>query len=267
MPEKVVVHPGFPHGAPIGYLNVKDLVAGRQVARIVPDPDRAPLVTVAFEHYASGDWTLQRLAGELGHQGLTNRGRRDRPVKATPRQGDHLARPRQDPRQPGLYRHRLLGWRRAPRSPRAAHHRRNLPPGPRAARRPFGARHPRAQSPPLPQRRSALRGVRKAPVDPALQGPLHLLLLPRPEERPRRHLPGALHSGRRSRSPSRAALHSHPATGLVGRTPARRARRRGDRTPTTPPSASCSPAGSPRLRPNGASSSTPTTAARSTSPP
>ena len=78
---------GFPHGAPIGYVNVKDLVAGRQVARIVPDPDRAPLVTVAFEQYATGEWTLQRLAGELGHRGLTNRGRRDRPVKAITWQG------------------------------------------------------------------------------------------------------------------------------------------------------------------------------------
>ena len=78
---------GFPHGAPIGYLNVKDLVAGRQMARIVPDPERAPLVTVAFEHYATGEWTLQRLAGELGHRGLTNRGRRDRPVKPITWQG------------------------------------------------------------------------------------------------------------------------------------------------------------------------------------
>ena len=78
---------GFPHGAPIGYLNVKDLVAGRQVARIVPDPERASLVTVAFEHYATGEWTLQRLAGELGHRGLTNRGRRDRPVKPITWQG------------------------------------------------------------------------------------------------------------------------------------------------------------------------------------
>ncbi len=78
---------GFPHGAPIGYLNVKEIVGGRQVARIVPDPERAALVTLAFEHYATGEWTLQRLAGELGHRGLTNRGRRDRPVKAITWQG------------------------------------------------------------------------------------------------------------------------------------------------------------------------------------
>ena len=35
----------------------------------------------------SGNWTLHRLAGELGHRGLTNRGRRDRPLKAITWQG------------------------------------------------------------------------------------------------------------------------------------------------------------------------------------
>ena len=65
---------GFPHGAPLGYHNIREIIAGRQVARIVPDPDRAPLITAAFENYSSGDWTLQRLAGELAHRGLTNRG-------------------------------------------------------------------------------------------------------------------------------------------------------------------------------------------------
>ena len=40
---------GFPHGAPLGYLNVREVMGGRQVARIVPDPERAPLITAAFE--------------------------------------------------------------------------------------------------------------------------------------------------------------------------------------------------------------------------
>ena len=70
---------GFPHGAPLGYYNIREIIAGRQVARIVPDPDRAPLITAAFENYATGEWTLQRLAGELAHRGLTNRGVRGRP--------------------------------------------------------------------------------------------------------------------------------------------------------------------------------------------
>ncbi len=67
---------GFPHGAPLGCANLREVIGGRQVARIVPDPERAPLITGAFDCYATGDWTLQRLAGELAHRGLTNRGRR-----------------------------------------------------------------------------------------------------------------------------------------------------------------------------------------------
>ena len=67
---------GFPHGAPLGYVNLREVVGGRQVARIVPDPERAPLITGAFDRYVTGEWTLQRLAGELAHQGLTNRGQR-----------------------------------------------------------------------------------------------------------------------------------------------------------------------------------------------
>ncbi len=67
---------GFPHGAPHGYVNLREIVGGRQVARIVPDPERAPLITGAFERYVTGEWTLQRPATELAHQGLTNRGQR-----------------------------------------------------------------------------------------------------------------------------------------------------------------------------------------------
>ena len=70
---------GFPHAAPLGYHNTPEVIGGRQVARIVPDPGRAPLIQLAFESYATGDWTLQRLADELAHRGLTNRGTRGRP--------------------------------------------------------------------------------------------------------------------------------------------------------------------------------------------
>ena len=78
---------GFPHGAPLGYANLREVIAGRQVARIVPDAERAPLISLAFSHYATGEWTLQRLAGELAHRGLTNRARRDRTPKAIIWQG------------------------------------------------------------------------------------------------------------------------------------------------------------------------------------
>ena len=41
------------------------------------DPERAPHITAAFELYATGEWTLERLVAELAHRGLRNRGRRD----------------------------------------------------------------------------------------------------------------------------------------------------------------------------------------------
>ncbi|MHB8452542.1 MAG: recombinase family protein [Mycobacteriales bacterium] len=69
---------GFPHAAPLGYVNVRETIADRPVARIVPDPARAPLITLAFDSYATGEWTLQTLAEELGHRGLTNRGSRSK---------------------------------------------------------------------------------------------------------------------------------------------------------------------------------------------
>ena len=66
---------GYPHKAPLGYLNVREPIGGRQVAHIVPDPERAPLVRAAFELYATGEWTVGRLAEEMAHRGLRNRGR------------------------------------------------------------------------------------------------------------------------------------------------------------------------------------------------
>ncbi|MHB1712521.1 MAG: recombinase family protein [Acidimicrobiales bacterium] len=51
-----------------------------KVAHIVIDPERAPHITCAFELYATGEWTLERLVQELARRGLRNRGRRDRPV-------------------------------------------------------------------------------------------------------------------------------------------------------------------------------------------
>ena len=66
---------GYPHKAPIGYLNVREPIGGRQVAHIVLDPERAPLVRAAFELYATGKWTVERLAEEMAHRGLCNRGR------------------------------------------------------------------------------------------------------------------------------------------------------------------------------------------------
>jgi site-specific DNA recombinase len=56
---------GYPHKAPLGYLNLREPIGGRQVAHIVADPERAPLVRRAFELYATGEWTVERLAHEM----------------------------------------------------------------------------------------------------------------------------------------------------------------------------------------------------------
>ena len=72
---------GWPHQAPLGYRNVRRPVGGRLVACIEPDPDRAHHILAAFQLYASGDWTLERLTAELAARGLCNRGRRDYPPK------------------------------------------------------------------------------------------------------------------------------------------------------------------------------------------
>jgi site-specific DNA recombinase len=66
---------GYPHKAPLGYLNIREPIAGRQVAHIVPDPERAPLVKIAFDLYATGEWTIESLAEEMAHRGLRNRSR------------------------------------------------------------------------------------------------------------------------------------------------------------------------------------------------
>ena len=59
--------------APIGYRNVRLLVEGRETRTVELDPERAPLIRWAFEAYATGDWTLSRLAAELEARGLTQR--------------------------------------------------------------------------------------------------------------------------------------------------------------------------------------------------
>jgi site-specific DNA recombinase len=72
---------GWPHQAPIGYLNKRESIGGRRVAYIVPDPERSDLVRSAFELYATGGYSVAQLTDELAERGLRGRGRRDRPEK------------------------------------------------------------------------------------------------------------------------------------------------------------------------------------------
>lgn len=59
--------------AKIGYLNVRKDFGGRLVNTIDVDPERAPLVTWAFEQYATGRYSIARLQRLLEAQGLTSR--------------------------------------------------------------------------------------------------------------------------------------------------------------------------------------------------
>ena len=66
---------GWTHRAPLGYLNVREWAGGRRVSYVLPDPERADLIRLAFEMYATGEYTLDGLLEELQARGLTNRGR------------------------------------------------------------------------------------------------------------------------------------------------------------------------------------------------
>ncbi|TQF73363.1 recombinase family protein [Rhodococcus spelaei] len=63
---------GTPGKAPLGYRNVGALNPdGREVRTVAVDPERAPLITWAFQAYATGDWTLKSLTAALEDRGLT----------------------------------------------------------------------------------------------------------------------------------------------------------------------------------------------------
>lgn len=59
--------------ARIGYLNTRVDIDGRQVNTVTLDPKRAPLVLKAWELYATGDYSIDRLAATMADLGLTSR--------------------------------------------------------------------------------------------------------------------------------------------------------------------------------------------------
>jgi len=82
--EQKVKAGGTPSMAPIGYLNVRTVVNGRENRTIEIDAGRAPHVIWAFTVYATGDWSLNRLAHELEVRGLLTRPTATRPAKPVP---------------------------------------------------------------------------------------------------------------------------------------------------------------------------------------
>jgi DNA invertase Pin-like site-specific DNA recombinase len=63
---------GWPTKAPIGYLNVREKTAGKEIAKVVLDPERALLVREAFRLYATGDYSLPELQATMHAKGLTS---------------------------------------------------------------------------------------------------------------------------------------------------------------------------------------------------
>lgn len=59
--------------APLGYRNVREQFEGREVRTVAVDPERGPLVRQAFELYATGDYTIERLTQTLADRGLRSR--------------------------------------------------------------------------------------------------------------------------------------------------------------------------------------------------
>ena len=73
---------GTPGRAPLGYLNVREVIDGREVRTVRIDPDRAPHVRWAFAAYASGAYTLDTLCEALTKRGLTARATPKKPPAA-----------------------------------------------------------------------------------------------------------------------------------------------------------------------------------------
>ena len=72
---------GTPFQAPIGYLNTREWIDGREIRTVAIDPERAPLVQLAYELYATGQYSLIDLATILEARGLKSRPTANKPAK------------------------------------------------------------------------------------------------------------------------------------------------------------------------------------------
>lgn len=86
--------------ARIGYKNIRIEHDGRLVNTVGLDDERAPLIRVAWELYATGEYSIDRLYATMADQGLTTRPSRRNP--AQPLAASQLARMLHDPYYTGL---------------------------------------------------------------------------------------------------------------------------------------------------------------------
>ena len=79
---------GGTHGAaPVGYLNTREIVNGKEVHSIATDPERAELVQLGFEAFATGEYSITTLREMLEEVGLRTRPTQKRPAKPLSRNG------------------------------------------------------------------------------------------------------------------------------------------------------------------------------------
>jgi site-specific DNA recombinase len=86
--------------ARLGYRNLRVEHDGRLVNTVGVDDDRAPLVRMAWELYASGDYSIERLYETMADRGLTTRPSRRNP--AQPLAASQLHRMLSDPYYTGV---------------------------------------------------------------------------------------------------------------------------------------------------------------------
>jgi site-specific DNA recombinase len=79
--------------APIGYINVGERFEDREVRTVKHDPERASYIPLAFELYASNEYSFQDLSDELYDRGLRTRATsRNQPAQLMPQQIGRLLR-------------------------------------------------------------------------------------------------------------------------------------------------------------------------------
>ncbi len=64
---------GTPTRAPLGYLNVPEVIGQRVIHSVAVDEERAPLMREAFELYATGNYSVVQLCDYLNEKGLRSR--------------------------------------------------------------------------------------------------------------------------------------------------------------------------------------------------
>ena len=67
--------------APIGYMNAREVIGDREVAVVVLDPDRKELVQMAFELFATGNYSITQMVDILEDAGLRYRATPKKPSK------------------------------------------------------------------------------------------------------------------------------------------------------------------------------------------